>query len=371
MGFLLAITLTILLAWTLSRFWRTERPAASLAEGEVERLLEALYRDGVRLGYKRAWAHQLEAEEQRVRTFVRRRTTTMLLACGAALVAASLPLLAALDLLPDQAAWLPELPSWQWLLLALAALVTFVTLGFVLRPQDYRGYFSTRTATAVELSRLRAELDELVAGRLAEQLDATKAYLTALNQERFEAGVAQGREAARLERRGLGGLIDEATLQTRVSSAANAAYVQGRDDGLAEARAEANQLAAEAYSRGVSDGERAAMAQVEARLRAERESAYRSGYRAGQAAAGADQAHAPRSAGGPGATARPRTRQEALAVLELPETASLAEVEQRFRELRASLHPDAFRARKLPTVMVRFAEEQFKVVGEAYDLLKR
>ena len=45
--------------------------------------------------------------------------------------------------------------------------------------------------------------------------------------------------------------------------------------------------------------------------------------------------------------------------------------EQRFRELRASLHPDAFRARKLPTVMVRFAEEQFKVVGEAYDLLKR
>lgn len=70
-------------------------------------------------------------------------------------------------------------------------------------------------------------------------------------------------------------------------------------------------------------------------------------------------------------TARPRTRQEALAVLELPETASLAEVEQRFRELRASLHPDAFRARKLPTVMVRFAEEQFKVVGEAYDLLKR
>lgn len=166
---------------------------------------------------------------------------------------------------------------------------------------------------------------------------------------------------------------DEASVQTRISSAANAAYVQGRADGAVEARAEVSQLTAGAYSRGVSDGERAAMARIEARIRAEREAAYRAGHRQGLLEGQARAARvSPQAARAPTtAHARPRTRAEALRVLELTESATQAEVESRYRELRAAVHPDAIRSKRLPSSLVKYAEEQFKLVGEAYDVLRR
>lgn len=373
MGVLLAIALVIVVAWFLIRVLRAEPAAARPSELEIERLLEALYRDGARLGYERAWAQQIEAEQHRVGTFVRRRTTVMLTAgAGAALVGA-LPLGAALEVLPNQQAWLPDLARWQWLALASAALVSFMGLGALIRPRNYRDYFATRTATAVELSRIDAEVSELVAARLALHLDAAKAYLAALGQEQYGKGLEQGRAEAKQAHGRPAQESVPADLQARVSSAANSAYVQGRNDGVEAARAELNEFASEAYARGTRDGRRSALAELEGRLRAEREAAYRSGYRSGEAdgrARGAREA----PASGPGtapAVRRPRTRAEALAILELREAATQADIERQYRLLRTAVHPDAIRSKKLPAAVVKFAEEQFKLVGEAYDILTR
>ncbi len=104
-------------------------------------------------------------------------------------------------------------------------------------------------------------------------------------------------------------------------------------------------------------GDRTAQPQGEDRA------AYQAGYRAGAAAAAAD--------AGARNVGRPTTRAEALAILGLPADAGRAAIEERYRELRASGHPDAVRSKKLPAAVVAFAEEHFKLVGEAYDLLTR
>ncbi len=371
MAVLLVLGLLLAVAWFVTRDPRGRRATQPPPEPEqLGRLLEALYRDGVVLGYKRAWAHQVESEQGRVRTFVRRRTTTMLLACASGALVAALPLLAAVEVLPNQGAWLPDLPRWAWLLLALGAFGAFAGLGAALLPRDYRRYFSNPAVNAPELARLESEVRDAVAARLSEQLTAARAYVAAVSQERFEAGARQGREEAR---RGLGQGLSAAEVQARVSSAANAAYVQGRTDGRTEAQTEASRLVSEAYARGTQEGERAALARLEARLRTERQAGYQAGFRAGQAQASAGAARTTRPAGATATHtyARPRTRAEALRILELAEGVSQADIEKRYRELRAAVHPDAIRSKKLPSALVAFAEEQFKLLGEAYDLLRR
>lgn len=373
MVLLLLLGVAILFVWLLLRAARAGDEPRELDDRRGHELVEALYRDGIRLGYRRAWAHQLTAEEHRVRAFVRRRTLTMASAAAGALVTTAVPLGAALNVLPRQAAWLPAWPQWLWLLLALASLAFFLGLGAFLMPRDYRRFSGTRQATRAELGKLNEEIDQLVSGEANQNLNAMKSYVSAMAQERFADGVrhAQGQGTA--------------AIQTRISSAANAAYVQGRADGATEARAQVSQLTTEAYLRGVGDGERTAATKLEARIRAEREAAYQSGYRVGvsegrASSARSSQANTGRASGqnaSQGAsrastgTARPRTRADALAIFELTESATADEVRKRYRELQTALHPDVLKGRKATKVMIKFAEEQFKLVGEAYDILER
>jgi hypothetical protein len=116
-------------------------------------------------------------------------------------------------------------------------------------------------------------------------------------------------------------------------------------------------------------------------LRAARAAGAREGFQAGLKQGRAEgfaeamrQAEAPGRGRGPdvvSAGARPRTRAEALRVLDLPATATLEQVEERYRQLRRSAHPDNFPATKYPRAFTELAEAEFKRLGEARDLLVR
>lgn len=361
MALFLLLGILILLLWLVARALRRGNDAPPLDDARGHQLVEALYRDGVRLGYKRAWAHQLVNEEHRVRAFVRRRTLTLTSAAVGGAVVTSLPLGAALNALPNQTAWLPAWPQWLWLLLAVFTFAASLGLGALFTPRDYRRYSGSPQATRAELSRLEAELSGLLGTEAAHNLNAMKAYVSALAKDQFAAGVKHA------EGQGTAGM------QTRISSAANAAYVQGRTDGAEEARAEISQLTTQAYLRGVGDGERTAGTKLEARIRSEREAAYQSGYRVGlsEGRAAAARSSQPRNQPAGPATARPRTRADALAIFELSTGAAPDEISRRYRELQTALHPDGLKGRKAPKVLVKFAEEQFKLVGEAYAILQR
>lgn len=362
MGLLLVLAVLVLFVWLVARAVRPEPRAAQLDDQRGHELVEAVYRDGIRLGYRRAWAHQLAAEEKRVLAYVRRRTVTLAAAAGGGALLAAVPLGAALNVLPAQAAWLPAWPQWQWLVMAILLFACSFGVGILLAPRHYGRFSRSRQATTAEFARLNDELDELINTEAGGNLSAMKSYVSALATDRYAAGVRHGRSQ------------DAAGLQTQISSAANAAYVQGRADGAVEARAQVSQLTTQAYLRGVGDGERSAVAKVESRIRAEREAAYQSGYRVGvsegRASSGRTAAANPGQRGA-GPPARPRTRTEALAIFELTEAASADTVRLRYRELQTALHPDVLKGRKAPKVMVKFAEEQFKLVGEAYEILQR
>lgn len=116
-------------------------------------------------------------------------------------------------------------------------------------------------------------------------------------------------------------------------------------------------------------------------LRAARAAGAREGFQAGLKQGRAEgyaeamrQAQAPGRARAPegGASApRPRTRAEALRVLDLPDTATLEQVEERYRQLRRAAHPDNFPRTKYPKAFTELAEAEFKRLGEARDLLVR
>jgi hypothetical protein len=133
---------------------------------------------------------------------------------------------------------------------------------------------------------------------------------------------------------------------------------------------------------GVRDGD-ARGGDVLADLRAARAAGAREGFQAGlkqgraeghaeamrqvqaQAqVAGRTRAPEPAASGG-----RPRTRAEALRVLGLPDAATLEQVEERYRQLRRSAHPDNFPRTKYPPAFTALAEAEFKRLGEARDLL--
>ena len=120
---------------------------------------------------------------------------------------------------------------------------------------------------------------------------------------------------------------------------------------------------------------------VLADLRAARAAGAREGFQAGLKQGRAEgYAEAMRQALAPGRArgaesaatgARPRTRAEALRVLDLPDAATLEQVEERYRQLRRAAHPDNFPRTKYPRAFTELAEAEFKRLGEARDLLVR
>ncbi|MFN2322370.1 MAG: hypothetical protein ABR510_05365 [Trueperaceae bacterium] len=118
-------------------------------------------------------------------------------------------------------------------------------------------------------------------------------------------------------------------------------------------------------------------------LRAARAAGAREGFQAGLRQGRAEgyaeamrqaqaQAQAPGRTRAPEASAssaRPRTRTEALRVLDLPAAATIEQVEERYRHLRRSAHPDNFPSTKYPRAFTELAEAEFKRLGEARDLL--
>jgi len=362
LGLLLGLGVLVLFIWLVARAVRPQDAAPKLSDARGHQLVEALYRDGVRLGYRRALDQQLAAEDRRVAAYVRRRTLVSLTCLGSGMLLSAVPLGAALNLLPRQGAWLPVMAQWQWLLLTALVLALHAAVAYLIMPRDYRRFSGSPRVTSAEFARLEGEWEKLLGADAAANLNAMKSYVSALAESRFAEGVRHGQGQ------------DTAAVQTRISSAANAAYVQGRNDGAAEARTEVGQLTTQAYLRGVGDGERTAMTKLEGRIRSEREAAYQSGYRVGVSEGRAASARAAQANPGPRpapTAARPRTRAEALAIFELSESSGPDEIRRRYRELQTALHPDVLKGRKATRVMIKFAEEQFKLVGEAYEILQR
>jgi len=370
---LFGLAALVLVAWLATRGSRTGNKAAPPGEeARVDLLVEALYRDGVKWGYQSAWSRQIEAESRRVTLYVKRRERVLLASLAGAVALVAIPVAGALEVLPGQNGWAAGVLAWHWLLLALGVVVICALLALALMPRDYTRFF-TNTSTPSWTTDAEDFIEQAIRSRLSRQQELTRAYLAKMAEGRFVAGFEKGRREALAEHARAARDTQDANVQARLSSAANAAYVQGRRDGIAEARTQVTGLVSEAYRRGVSDGERSLSGGIEGRLRAERQSAYQAGYRAGVLEgrkSGAQTAHTAAAAAA-GKVVRPRTRAEALRLLELSEGSSTSEVENRYRELRAAVHPDALRSRKLPRVMVEFAEEQFKLIGEAYDILRR
>mgnify|MGYP001041853888 FL=1 len=366
MTILVSLAALTLAVWAITKAANSNRHTTRAGEeARVDVLIDALYRDGVKVGYQSALTRQVVTEGHRVRLYVRRRNQVMLAVLAAGAAAAAFPVAGALGVLPGQAEWAAAVPVWQWLALVLGVAVVAVMAVLLLMPRDYARFFTTPRAHAAALDAAEGDIETAVNSRLSSHLETTKAYLTRMTNERYAAGVEQGRRQALSA--GSGRAVDDADLQARVSSAANAAYVQGRRDGVKEAQSLRNQQLSDAYRRGVSDGERLLVGGLEGRLRAERELGYQSGYRAGVQEGRANAAQAATGK----AAVRPRSRSEALKLLDLVEGSSQSDIEKRYRELRASVHPDAIRSKKLPRAMVEFAEEHFKLIGEAYDILRR
>jgi DnaJ-domain-containing protein 1 len=135
--------------------------------------------------------------------------------------------------------------------------------------------------------------------------------------------------------------------------------------------------AADEAPRGAAARDGAALTDLRAARAAGAREGFQAGLKQGRAEGYAEairQAQAPGRARAPEATgpaARPRTRAEALRVLDLPDAATIEQVEERYRQLRRSAHPDNFPRTKYPRAFTELAEAEFKRLGEARDLLVR
>jgi DnaJ like chaperone protein len=78
------------------------------------------------------------------------------------------------------------------------------------------------------------------------------------------------------------------------------------------------------------------------------------------------------AAGGGRAAAAPRgpTLEEDYAVLDLPKSASDAEVKKAYRRLMSQHHPDKLVAKGLPEEMIRLANEKTQQIRKAYERIK-
>ncbi len=372
MAVLVVIAAAALVVWVATNGARARRSSPpAVEEARVDVLVDALYRDGVKVGYQSAFSRQILTENQRVQLYIKRRNKVLASVLAFAVILGAVPAAGSVGALPGQAEWAGGVATWHWLVLLLGVAVSAVVLAFVIMPRDYARFFTSRGEQAATAAAAETDIENAVSSRLSSHLEVTKAYLARMTNERYAAGVEQGRRMA-LDASAKSGQDSREAVQARISSAANAAYVQGRSDGAAEARNQAGAQLSEAYRRGVSDGERSILVGLEGRLRAERASAYEAGFRAGVLEGRASSAQTAQAAqAASGRPARPRTRAESLKLLDLVEGSSLADVEKRYKELRAAVHPDAIRSKRLPPAMVAFAEEHFKLVGEAYDILRR
>ncbi len=59
------------------------------------------------------------------------------------------------------------------------------------------------------------------------------------------------------------------------------------------------------------------------------------------------------------------------AVLQCDETASNEEIKKQYRKLVVEYHPDKIQAKGLPEEFIKFANDKFKEIQEAYDIIKK
>lgn len=372
----------------------------------VDEVLESLHSEGVTLGYTRAWEHQLELEKVRVKRYFKARASMAFLHTAIGVLLALLPLTAATGALPLLSNAAPNVVEWQWVAIALITFIgyRFLALAIAL-PRDYMKFLSSSAELEPQFERLATDVKHAVATQQVEQLLEAQVRLRNEVAAQYEAGEEKGR------REGLEAGREAGLAEARESAAASLAeavaaaerrgriegveaaeeyykpgleeewrkgYEKGAEAGRAATRLEAQSLLSDAYSKGRLDGETDALAGLHQRLRTERAAGYQLGYSDGHTEGyheGLDEgrrqgkASSPRSRSTFAFATSPTTRVEALELLQLTANASETQIDEQFRKLRAAIHPDIVRGRKLPPIMVKYAEEHFKLLGEAYDLL--
>lgn len=369
------VVLVVIVVWW---FFRTPRrapedlpspvPDATVLE-QVATAVDDVFQAGTGIGYEIAWQQQVEAEALRVAQYLRVRRRRVLIHVTLATV------LAAPFVLAGAGAW-AGLPSWLpvwapaageplWFLVAVAMAAVYLLLSRLFGLPSYRAVHRDAASNQADLGRLRSSVLDLSADVAVSRLEVARHAAIVANRQQFELGLRQGR------------------LEARESSFA-AGVIEGQRQGRAAGRVEAQQATAEqqarrstelnqAYLRGKADGEASLQQASSAAVGAAREAGRREGFRAGldqgrsEGAAAARRGAAPRDP----MHGKPATREDALQILDLPSTATAADVDAQFRRFRREMHPDNFPSAKYPRAQLEFAELEFKRLVEARDLLLR
>lgn len=346
----------------------------------MEALLNAIHTEGVTLGYTRAWAHQLEAEESRVKRFLKARADAAFLHTSIAALLASAPMAVVFGGLPILKGLAPNLPDWQWTWVAFGVFVAYRSLALAIAsPRKYLQFQAASGKLEPEFERLAKEMQgAITSGQVQRLLEAQvrmrNEYSRAEEAGR-EAGVAEGTAkasaaaaeavaAARVET----AMEVEKYFEEKLKENQQRSYAMGVAAGRSEATKETRALLGEAYARGRYDAEQEFLAVLKQRMQAERDDAYDAGFDDGYRKGRADGGQAPSQQGNHFAT-RPRTRAQALALLELSEGATAQDVARQYRTLRAAIHPDVVRSKGLHPILIKYAEEHFKLLGEAHDIV--
>lgn len=347
---------------------------------DMEALLHAVHKEGVTLGYSRAWTHQLEAEENRVMRFLKARADVAVLHTFVAVVLASAPMAVAFGKLPMLRGLAPNLLEWQWTWVALGVFVAYRSLAIAIdSPRKYLKFQAASGELGPEFDRLAKEMSGAITSsqvqRLLEAQVRMRNEYTRAQEAGRAAGLTEGAaSAAAASKEALaaakaeGAATAEKRYQARLKEGLAESYSKGVTAGRAEASKETRALLGDAYARGRYDAEQEFLVVLRQRMQTERDDAYDAGFGDGYRKGRSEGGQTPRQQGNNFAT-RPRTRAQALALLELSEGATAHDVARQYRTLRAAIHPDVVRSKGLHPILIKYAEEHFKLLGEAHDIV--
>lgn len=268
MEVLFAVLAIVVVLWFVGRSSRGTLRAHGWSGGKVpkltgqfESLAETLYAEAAQIAYVQGWEQHAKGEELRVVAFMRARQRVLTSVAFVSVFALAVPLGAALEVLPNQEAWLPALPQAVWLRISAGAVVLLAMWAAIFTPRNF-ARFCTRNATKVgEPPDAPAAVLEFVRTNLESQLAAVRVQTADVASRQFAEAYNRAHHQAMEEqrRRDAERVADE-------KAAVNAAYARGRDDATEEAHARVALLTDEAFEKGL----RAGASRMHDRLKLER-----------------------------------------------------------------------------------------------------
>ena len=376
MEVLIALLGLAFLVWIVIRAQHgSKTPTVSSAQAThvntVVDMIVDVFRAGAVFGYDHSWQHQVDAEVHRVAIFLRLLRRRILVHTLVAASFAGIFGYVALGLGPGIPAWLPSVGSSEWWWIAGVTSLAYYLVAMLIGLPRYAKVHGSLEPQSLDLLTLRSDV-------LRGSSHASIAALTVARQSITDANVMQfkgGFEAGRAEGHAAG-------FTAGMREGERRGWEKGNEAGKREtARIEEQhraQLVSEAYARGRTEGEASGASNRDADVEAARQAGAREGFGTGykQGRAKAQQEAAQRFEQDASYVSgmlhgKPRTRAEALLILELEDGADPERIREQYRNLIRLSHPDIYAKSRYPKAFRKFAEHEFKRLGEARDLLEK